>query len=597
MGTRSISFGLLACVAAAICGGCKKSEPPAPPSAAPAADLVARVHWLGKKRLAAEPNAAYFMTLWNLPESAALEAQTLDRLARALAHDTNQLATLSSTNPPIHQSTNPLASQSPNPSTPDSNTPSAPAPINPPIHQSTNPFSALRPLVDDLLNAESYLEIHQRTNQPGNLALAIRISAQRAELWETNLAAALESLTGARPVASPDGARAWPLSQPSTINSQLSTSPRHLQLSRAGDWTLLGLGQQPNPLLADFLARIQRGFAPFPPRATNFWLETDLDLRALSRALSLGWDLPDGCPKISLTAIGDGENVRTRAQLNFPKPLALQLEPWRVPTNLVHSPLTSFTAIRGFGPWLASLQDWQSLQVGEPPNQVYFWAEGPAPLTSFGAVPLPGASNGVYHLADHLLQAGNPWLATNGLGKFQRTTNADEVVWGNLPFMQPYLKSVAAAGERFVLAGLGPMPSGPRPRPPGLFEQFLEHTNLVCYDWEMTGSRVDACIYIGQFFRFVLHKAQVPPQSLSIAWLHALQARLGNTGTTINQTGSAQLSLTRKSNLGLTAGELELLVDWLESPKFPRGLNTFVAPYVPPPRQRPRTNAAPAQPK
>src|ERR1043166_4058118 len=422
MGTRSISFGLLACVAAAICGGCKKSEPPAPPSAAPAADLVARVQGLGKKRLAAEANAAYFMTLWNLPESAALEAQTLDRLARALAHDTNQLATLSSTNPPIHQS--------------------------------TNPFSALRPLVDDLLNAESYLEIHQRTNQPGNLALAIRISAQRAELWETNLAAALESLTGARPVASPDGARAWPLSQPSTINSQLSTSPRHLQLSRAGDWTLLGLGQQPNPPLADLLARIQRGFSPLPPRATNFWLETDLDLRALSRALSLGWDLPDGCPKISLTAIGDGENVRTRAQLNFPKPLALQLEPWRVPTNLVHSPLTSFTAIRGFGPWLASLQDWQSLQVGEPPNQVYFWAEGPAPLTSFGAVPLPGASNGVYHLADHLLQAGNPWLATNGLGKFQRTTNADEVVWGNLPFMQPYLKSVAAAGERFVLAGL-----------------------------------------------------------------------------------------------------------------------------------------------
>src|ERR1051326_5361388 len=152
--------------------------------------------------------------------------------------------------------------------------------------------------------------------------------------------------------------------------------------------------------------------------------------------------------------------------------------------------------------------------------------------------------------------------------------------------MQPYLKSVAATGEHFVLAGLGPMPSGPRPRPPGLFEQFLEHTNLVCYDWEMTGSRVDACIYIAQFFRFVLHKAQVPPQSLSIAWLHALETRLGNTGTTITQTGPAQLSLLRKSNLGLTAAELELLVDWLESPTFPRGLNTFVAPLPPPPDRK-----------
>src|ERR1043166_2377263 len=204
MGTRSISFGLLACVAAAMWGGCKKPEPLAAPRAAPAADLVARVHWLGKKRLAAEANAAYFMTLWNLPESAALEAQTLDRLARALAHDTNQPSTLNSQ-------------------------PSTLSLTNPPIHQSTNPSSALRPLLDDLLSAESYLEVHQHTNQPGNLALAIRISAQRAELWETNLAAALESLTAARPLASPDGARVWPLSQPSTINSQLSTSPRHLQ--------------------------------------------------------------------------------------------------------------------------------------------------------------------------------------------------------------------------------------------------------------------------------------------------------------------------------------------------------------------------------
>src|ERR1043166_4030191 len=143
MGTRSISFGLLACVAAATCGGCKKSEPPAPPSAAPAADLVARVHWLGKKRLAAEPNAAYFMTLWNLPESAALEAQTLDRFARALANDTNQPSTLnpqpstlSLTTPPSHQSINSPIHQPLNPRLQHSVRSLPHQSINPSIHQS-----------------------------------------------------------------------------------------------------------------------------------------------------------------------------------------------------------------------------------------------------------------------------------------------------------------------------------------------------------------------------------------------------------------------------------------------------------------------------
>lgn len=62
----------------ALGGGCKKSAP-ARVSAPP--ETVARVHWLGKQRLAADTNAASVMEIWNLAESRKLEAQTLDKLA------------------------------------------------------------------------------------------------------------------------------------------------------------------------------------------------------------------------------------------------------------------------------------------------------------------------------------------------------------------------------------------------------------------------------------------------------------------------------------------------------------------------------------
>src|SRR5438093_7775215 len=84
---HALSAGVLAATMALLAGGCRKAAPPAP-AAATGPETVGRVHWLGKKRMGAEANAAYFMTLWNLPESAQLEAQSLDKLALALAGGT-----------------------------------------------------------------------------------------------------------------------------------------------------------------------------------------------------------------------------------------------------------------------------------------------------------------------------------------------------------------------------------------------------------------------------------------------------------------------------------------------------------------------------
>jgi hypothetical protein len=54
-----------------------------------------------------------------------------------------------------------------------------------------------------------------------------------------------------------------------------------------------------------------------------------------------------------------------------------------------------------------------------------------------------------------------------------------------------------------------------------------------------------------------------------------MEERLGNSGTTLAVTAPNRLMLTRNSAIGLSSAELLWLVDWLESPSFPKGLNTF----------------------
>src|SRR5215204_5970496 len=165
--------------------GCKKSsEPSAPPAEAsksnkldsPLSEKVGRVHWLGKKRLSGETNAAYLMSIWNLPESARLEAQTLTKLSTAPWRFFGQTGV-----------TNANAA-------------------------ATNEFPLavlFRPLLEDLLSEESYLEMSEHTNQ--QIVLAIRLNDERATLWHTNLSATVQSLTGIAPTPLPDKQSGWSL--------------------------------------------------------------------------------------------------------------------------------------------------------------------------------------------------------------------------------------------------------------------------------------------------------------------------------------------------------------------------------------------------
>ncbi len=426
MRIRTVVLGLLAAAAAGVSCDGQPSEtaPPLSQPPAPAVQTIARCHWLGKKGLAAQTNAAGLMTLWNLPESAKLEAQTLDKLARALAHS-------------------PATNRTPG--------------LNPQLRT-----SLLRPLLEDLLDRESCLEVRQGGPQPCELALAIRLDPQRAALWETNLSAAMEAIAAAPPASAQGRLCRWQL----PVTHGASPAMIQLSLTRAGDWTLLGLASDSNPLLGEFVARIERDQAPFPVPATNGWLETEFNPGPLAAALGLDWPLPEHLERISFSARGDGATVLEHAQLNFTKPLGLKLEPWTLPAPLIAGQVTSFTAVRGFEPGLASLRAWNDLHIGTPPNQAYFWALRGLPLLTFFAAPHPEASNQVSRLADLLLQKCSPWFATNPVAKFQKAKDFNGLTWKGIPYIYPFLQSIAVGNNSYVFAGLFPSPSRHQRQPP-----------------------------------------------------------------------------------------------------------------------------------
>jgi hypothetical protein len=307
------------------------------------------------KRLANETNAAGVLKIWRLPETEKLKAQTLDKLALAPWR-------LSGTNRP-------------------------PAVTNYAALVRANPSaSLLRSLLDDLVQEEWYLEIRDPKEKAAQIALAVRLHPVRAGLWETNLGAVVQSLTAtARTAMQYAGAsHGWQV-QVTNSSSALWPLARHVELARSGEWTIIGLAREQNAAFTDLLARAQGAQPLFAYPATKDWLQTTFDLRRLATALSWGWDLPQSWPRISLAISGDGQNVLTRGQVNFPKPLPFEIEPWNIPTNLLHEPVHSFTAAQGLKPWLSSLPAWEKLHAGAPPNQLFCWAQGGSPFMAYAA--------------------------------------------------------------------------------------------------------------------------------------------------------------------------------------------------------------------
>jgi hypothetical protein len=541
MNFRNLLRGLSLVLAFSLLSGCRQSEstPASPPALTPSPDTTVRVHWLGKRQMQLRMGSFYLMRLWQLPASSSFESKTLTRLSAAPAR---WLAV----SPDRAQLTAGL------------------------LYQSLN----------DVLLDECYLEVRQPTNQPAQLAFAIRLDdPERVGLWETNLANITGLLIGTWPSPLANGVHGWSL--------QLTNSPIGLQFLRVNNWALFGAGTDVNPLFNEILDRLRQYADPFAAKSCTNWLEADLKPSRFPDTLTRVWHLNQDSPDVTFAISGDGANTLSHGQLTFPEPLHLELKPWAVPTDLIPEPLDSFTAVRGLQPWLASWKLLQDLPLAAAPDQLYFWSLPGKASQAFFAAPMPDARNQVSRLTDYLLQKSNPWLAERGYISFAPLPDGNGVSWGNMAAIRPFFRSMDTAAGSVIFGGMLPDTTPgtntqnniyQRPSRASLVDALPAQTNLLFYDWELTGLRLQPCLYFGQVARVVSRHVELPADSPSLQWLQAIQPRLGSCTTTITRTGDNQLTFFRKSTLGFSASELQLMADWLESPQFPFGLYSVQAP-------------------
>jgi hypothetical protein len=233
--------------------------------------------------------------------------------------------------------------------------------------------------------------------------------------------------------------------------------------------------------------------------------------------------------------------------------------------------------------------------VGAAPNQLFCWAQGGSPFLDYAAAPTVEANSTMAKLGPAIMDAFNPLLATNRMGKWERAKDSDGVVWSRSPIIAPWLKSIALPEGYFLFAGLSPLAVTNTPPPSGTLQELFNKSNIAYFDRELTGPRVDASMFVSQLFRVIFRREQLPPEANAVKWLKAAGPMLGNSSTTLTKTGPAELSLSRSSTLGLTALELQLMADWMESSQFPLRLHSAVAKLPALPARRAGGNGASAK--
>lgn len=429
---------------------------------------------------------------------------------------------------------------------------------------STNDYSALfQPLLEDLAGTESFGELRGVSGQTPEFVLAVHLNDERAKIWKNNLSTVLIAWTGIPGTNIQVGEfKGWELKK--------HQPPNLFRLVQAGEWTVIGLGQNELPTLAATLDQIKKQGRPVAAEK-DYWFSAWVDWPEVARRWPVS-ALPFKLPKAQITLATREDYVRTKIEMAFPEPLALSLDPWQIPTNSIHDPLRSFTAVRGATPWLKQLKTVQELAVEPMPSQFYVWAAAGIPFATFAAAPTRDVTNYLQRLAPRLVPLANTNLHDHGFGEVKwNSTNSEMTLIGGVPMLSPYLRGMREAGGDFLFAGLFP----PVPRkegfPPELFTLLKAQTNsnLLYYDWEITEERLLQWRNLGVLYYLASRQMPGGTNSPAQAWLTAISPKLGNSVTEITVTAPDKLTLIRKSHIGLTGLELTALGRWLDAPGFP----------------------------
>jgi hypothetical protein len=415
-----------------------------------------------------------------------------------------------------------------------------------------------KPLLDDLFSAESYLEVRGPTGRPESV-LAVKLDDARAKLWSTNLWSLLSRWNLGTPTNfSRTGLQGWEW-------TGRNPTPRVVQFVRSGEWVLVGLGRERLTALAKLSEKGSAGTRPVPV-LTNSWFELEMDWPRLGQWFPLLAKYK--LPATELNIVPRGEYLRTEARLRYSKPIPWKYEPWKIPTNTINDPIISFTVGRGIAPLLSQSAVLRDLGLKDLPNQFCAWGQASSLAVTFVSVPVVDGTNVISQLGPRVPKVIKSYL-TNHMGAVVWNSNKSEIVWQGQPFVVPRVRPLHDAGTDYLLAETYPV--RPKTNAPlvELFGQFMPRTNLVYYDWEITGERLPHAIQLHQYYD-VANLLRYPGKEAPMQkWLQTIQPYAGNTVTEIMLTSPSELFLARKSHLGFTGFELASLARWIEAPGFP----------------------------
>ena len=488
--------------------------------------LILRTHFVGTEQLFSSDDAAKLKEIWGLKSSADLRRQTLDRLARL----------------PVRA----LGSAVP-----------AGAP---------DQANLIRPLLDDLLTHESYVEFRATPE----FLIAVKLPASRARVWQNNLSQAVSNWKLGTPAPiDTDGMTGWELKR-KPVPSQLSV--KHLR-----DWLVVSAGASSLALESNVLSAIRASGRPAKP--TGAWLDGGANLARFDTWLPVLGKYGN-VPLAHFSLSNRADFVRTFVTLDFPKAHGWKSEEWHIPTNRIFDPLAVFTAVRGIAPLLEALKPVQELGYKPTPNQVVGWGNHGLPFQLFYAAPSRDVTGQLKRLEPKLSSMLVSKGGTNLVGSLAWDTNRSDLYWRGMPLAAPQLGSYQEGGTEFLEFRLFPIAQTKRRPPAEMFAQ-LQRPNLVYYDWEITDYRMPHWRQTYQMAEIATRRAFTSSNAPSQRWISDLTPKLGESVTEIISTSPTQMTLTRKSHAGLTAFELITLSRWLESTNFP-ALGIF-----PPQPQRP----------
>ncbi len=257
-----------------------------------------------------------------------------------------------------------------------------------------------------------------------------------------------------------------------------------------------------------------------------------------------------------------GDGIRSLATLRFGTNLNLHLTPWNVPTNSIIDPLVAFSAAQDPTAWLNGAELLNRFAWSKPPAQAYLWSVSLSPFMCNGAVSAPDAQAQLDATGRALVERYKPAAGNPMLGQLVHDTNLNRVSLTGLPIAVPFLKLADDPG--YLTFGFFPLIGPAKQGPAELFNQVIGRTNLVYYDWEITEGRMQQLRTVTQLRSMIGMGGLHPTNALSEEWLTAISSHLGNSVSELTQSGTNQMSLVRRSPIGIGAMELVGLARWAE---------------------------------